>query len=149
MAPVLKTGVPERVPGVRIPPSPPYFQALTRPAIRPAIRLVWLEEHWPKIVKPLLAARNPRQVAGVLRPIAKAREIRPQWQKRIVGHPAKLLDFLRSEKFRIKPPKKTVVDALTSVDVEKRKVCGQSSTDTADCECDGRGTKTEMANVAG
>jgi hypothetical protein len=25
MAPVLKTGVPERVPGVRIPPSPPYL----------------------------------------------------------------------------------------------------------------------------
>jgi hypothetical protein len=25
MAPVLKTGVPERVPGVRIPPSPPDF----------------------------------------------------------------------------------------------------------------------------
>jgi hypothetical protein len=25
MAPVLKTGVPERVPGVRIPPSPPLF----------------------------------------------------------------------------------------------------------------------------
>ena len=24
MAPVLKTGVPERVPGVRIPPSPPF-----------------------------------------------------------------------------------------------------------------------------
>ena len=31
MAPVLKTGVPERVPGVRIPPSPPalYFLLLT------------------------------------------------------------------------------------------------------------------------
>jgi hypothetical protein len=25
MAPVLKTGVPERVPGVRIPPSPPLL----------------------------------------------------------------------------------------------------------------------------
>jgi hypothetical protein len=25
MAPVLKTGVPERVPGVRIPPSPPFI----------------------------------------------------------------------------------------------------------------------------
>jgi hypothetical protein len=27
MAPVLKTGVPERVPGVRIPPSPPDFDS--------------------------------------------------------------------------------------------------------------------------
>jgi len=83
--------------------------------------IVWLEEHWPRIVKPLLAARNPRQVAAVLRPIATAREIRPQWQKRVVGHPAKLLDFLRSEKFRIKPPKKTVADALCSADNERRK----------------------------
>jgi hypothetical protein len=28
MAPVLKTGVPERVPGVRIPPSPPLYRCL-------------------------------------------------------------------------------------------------------------------------
>jgi hypothetical protein len=83
--------------------------------------VVWLEEHWPKVVKPLLAARNPRQVAAVLRPIATAREIRPEWQKRMVGHPAKLLDFLRSDKFRIRPPMKTVVDALCALDVEKRK----------------------------
>jgi len=83
--------------------------------------VVWLEEHWPKIVKPLLAARHPRQVAAVLRPIATAREIRAEWQKRIVGHPAKLLDFMRSEKFRIKPPKKTAVDALCSPDVEERR----------------------------
>jgi hypothetical protein len=83
--------------------------------------VVWLEEHWPKIVKALLSARNPRQVAAVLRPIATAREIRPQWQSRVVGHPAKLLDFLRGEKFRIRPPKKTVVDALRSTDGERRK----------------------------
>jgi hypothetical protein len=56
----------------------------------------------------------------VLRPIATAREVRPEWQGRIVGHPAKLLDFLRSKKFRIKLPKKTVVDAL-SLDGERRK----------------------------
>ena len=30
MAPVLKTGVPERVPGVRIPPSPPFQVRLQR-----------------------------------------------------------------------------------------------------------------------
>jgi hypothetical protein len=29
MAPVLKTGIPERVSGVQIPPSPPVFQSLT------------------------------------------------------------------------------------------------------------------------
>jgi len=80
----------------------------------------WLEEHWPRIVKPLLAARNPHAVAAVLRPIAAAREVRPTWQKAIVGHPAKLLEFLRSERFRRKPPKKTVADALAVYHSEQR-----------------------------
>ena len=38
MAPVLKTGIPERVSGVRIPPSPPDFYAF----IFPHLRLNWL-----------------------------------------------------------------------------------------------------------
>ena len=85
---------------------------------------VWLEQHWPRIVKALLAASKPsgtpREVAAVLRPIAAAREIRPAWQKAIVGHPAMLLEFLRSERFRVKPPKKTVVDALALYHSEQR-----------------------------
>jgi hypothetical protein len=80
----------------------------------------WLEEHWPQIVKPLLAAKNAREVAAMLRPIAKPAEIRPEWQKRIVGHPAKLYQFLHSEKFRRKPPKKTAADALATYQSEKR-----------------------------
>lgn len=80
----------------------------------------WLEEHWPKIVKPLLAAKNLREVATVLRQVVSARDIRPEWQSRFVGHPAKLLDFLRSKKFRRKPPKKTVADALYLYHSEKR-----------------------------
>lgn len=72
----------------------------------------WLEEHWPRIVKPLLAAKNPREVAAVFRPIAAGRHIRPTWQKALVEHPAKLREFLRSEKFRRRPPKKTAVDAI-------------------------------------
>jgi len=80
----------------------------------------WLEEHWPKIVKRLLAARSPRDVGAVLRPMATTREIRPQWQKRIVEHPAKLLEFLRSDKFRRKPPTKTVVNALGLYRSEQR-----------------------------
>lgn len=83
--------------------------------------IVWLEEHWPKIVKPLLAAKSPAEVAAVIAPLAAAPDIRPTWQIGVVGHPAILLDFLRSAKFRIKPPKKTIIDALTSLDVEKRK----------------------------
>lgn len=83
--------------------------------------VTWLEEHWPQIVRPLLAARNPRQVVAVMRLFAVRPEIRPEWQKRFVGHPAKLLNFLQSEKFRKKPPKKTVMDALRSSDSAQRK----------------------------
>jgi len=86
--------------------------------------IVWLEEHWPRIVKPLLAASKPdgtpREVAAVLRPIAAARDIRPTWQKAIVEHPAKLREFLQSKKFRIKPPKKTVAEALAVYHSEQR-----------------------------
>jgi len=56
----------------------------------------------------------------VLKPIAAAREIRPAWQKPVVGHPAKLLQFLRSEKFRKRPPKKTFEDALHLYHSEQR-----------------------------
>lgn len=80
----------------------------------------WLEDHWHQIVKPLLAAKSPRAVAAILRPISATRDIRPIWQNRVVGHPAKLLEFLWSNKFRVKPPKKTVVDALALVPSEKR-----------------------------
>jgi hypothetical protein len=80
----------------------------------------WLEENWPRIIQPLLAARNPRQLQAVLKQIARPPDIRPPWQNRFVGHPVKLLDFLRSDKFRIKPPKKTVVGALGVNDTERR-----------------------------
>lgn len=80
----------------------------------------WLEKHWPSIVKALLAAKNPRAIAAVFRPIAAPREIRAEWQKRIVGHPAKLHEFLNSEKFRVRPPKKTIDDALEPYTSAKR-----------------------------
>lgn len=83
--------------------------------------LEWLEQHWTVISPLIRAAKNPRDVATALRKVARSRDIRPEWQSRFVGHPAQLLDFLRSEKFRIKPPKKTVVDALRAFDSEKRR----------------------------
>jgi hypothetical protein len=82
--------------------------------------VVWLEEHWPKIVKPLLAAKQPLKVAAVLTPIAAAPDIRSTWQRQVMDHPAALREFLRSKKFRRKPPKKTVVDALALHRSEKR-----------------------------
>lgn len=81
----------------------------------------WLEENWPKMVRPLLAANNPRKVAAILRQVAKLPDLRPPWQSRFVGHPAQLLDFLRSDRFRIRPPEKTVVDALSLSTSEKQR----------------------------
>ncbi len=81
----------------------------------------WLEEVWPKIVRPLLSANDPSQVAAILKKVARPKDIQPPWQSRLLAHPAKLLDFLQSNKFRRKPPKKTVVDALNRPgDDEKR-----------------------------
>jgi hypothetical protein len=80
----------------------------------------WLENQWPNLVSPLLAAQNPRQVASVLRAVAPPRHVRPEWQRDFIGHPAALLNFLRSEKFRKKPPRKTVIDALCSANLEQR-----------------------------
>lgn len=80
----------------------------------------WLEEHWPKIAKPLLTAKTPAEVAALFTPIAAAPDIRPTWQAAFMNHPAELFDFLRSKKFRRKPPQKTVIDALRFVRSETR-----------------------------
>jgi hypothetical protein len=81
----------------------------------------WLEQHWPQIVSPLLAAQNPRQVSAVFRIAAPARSARPEWQRDFIGHPAILLNFLQSKKFRRKPPKTTVINSLCSADLEQRR----------------------------
>jgi hypothetical protein len=83
----------------------------------------WLEEYWPRIVKALLAAaakNDTREVAAVLASIAAAPDIRPTWQGEIMDHPAELMEYLRSKKFRRKPPKKTVADALGLYHSEER-----------------------------
>jgi hypothetical protein len=81
----------------------------------------WLEKHWAEIAKPLLKAKTPGEVNDVLTPIAAPQETRHTWQMGIMDHSAELLEFLRSDKFRRKPPKKTVVDALAIYQSEKQK----------------------------
>lgn len=82
----------------------------------------WLEEVWPEIVRPLLATKDPREMAAIFKKVARPKNLQPPWQRRFLAHPAKLLDFLQSEKFRIKPPRKTVMDALNGrPEDEKRK----------------------------
>jgi len=72
----------------------------------------WLEEVWPEIVKPLLAADDPSEVAAIFSKVARPKDLQPPWQSRFLAHLSDLRDFLRSEKFRIKPPKQTAIDAL-------------------------------------
>jgi hypothetical protein len=80
----------------------------------------WLEEHWLEIAKPLLTSKTPNAIVAVLTPVAASPDIRPTWQKAVMDHPDKLLEFLRSPKFRRKPPKKTVMDALDLQRSEER-----------------------------
>jgi hypothetical protein len=82
--------------------------------------IIWLEERWPKIAKPLLTARTPDEIVAILTKVAAAADIRPTWQKAVTDHPDELLQFLRSAKFRRKPPKKTIVNALALHRSEKR-----------------------------
>jgi hypothetical protein len=81
----------------------------------------WLEEVWPKIVEPLLAAAGPSEVAGMFSRIARPKHLQPPWQSRFLAHPSDLLDFLRSEKFRIKPPKQTVINALNLPEEDEKR----------------------------
>jgi hypothetical protein len=81
----------------------------------------WLEEHWPRIAKLLLRAKTQRDIAAVLAPIAAPPDVSHTWQLGIMDHPDELLDFLRSRKFRRKPPKKTVLDALAVYQSDERK----------------------------
>ncbi len=83
--------------------------------------VTWLEEHWPQIAQRLMHRRCERRtLAAALEPIAKAPEIRSEWQRHFMDHLDVLLEFLRSTKFRRKPPKKTVADALALIRSERR-----------------------------
>ena len=64
------------------------------------------------VVRPLLAAANPREIAAVLKKVAKPKDLQPPWQSRFLAHPAVLLNFLRSNRFKKRPPQKTIRDAL-------------------------------------
>ena len=58
----------------------------------------------------------------IFRKVARPNDLQPPWQSRFLAHPAMLLDFLQSKKFRTKPPRKTVIDALNRrAEDEKRK----------------------------
>ncbi len=70
----------------------------------------------------LLAAKDASDLVAVFEKVAKTEELQPPWQSKFLAHPAELLDFLRSKKFKMKPPKKTALDAVNRpYDDERRK----------------------------
>jgi hypothetical protein len=81
----------------------------------------WLEGIWPEIVRQLLAATDPRKIQQIFKSVARPKDSRPPWQTRFLRHPARLLDFLNGGKFRRKPPKKTVLDALNLAQEDERR----------------------------
>jgi hypothetical protein len=81
----------------------------------------WLEGIWPEIVQQLLAAKDPRKIQQIFKSVARPKDSRPPWQTRFLRHPARLLDFLSGDKFRRKPPKKTVLDALNLPQEDERR----------------------------
>ena len=82
----------------------------------------WLEANWPVIAGSLLAAKNTSDLAAVFDGVAETEQLQPPWQSQFLAHPAELLDFLWSKKFKIKPPTKTALDALNRpYDDERRK----------------------------
>jgi hypothetical protein len=85
----------------------------------------WLEEVWPDIAKSLsaaLAVRNVDQLAVIFNAAAKKKDLQPPWQSRFLEHCDVLMSFLKSKKFRLKPPRKTILDGLNRPpDDERRK----------------------------
>jgi hypothetical protein len=81
----------------------------------------WLEGVWSEIAQLLFATQDPRRVVAILKSVARPKDAQPLWQSRFLQHPARLLDFLDSEKFRKKPPRKTVLDALGVVLEDERR----------------------------
>lgn len=82
----------------------------------------WLEANWPTIAGSLRTAKNTSDLAAVFEGVAETEQLQPPWQSQFLAHPAELLDFLWSKKFKIKPPTKTALDALNRpYDDERRK----------------------------
>jgi hypothetical protein len=79
----------------------------------------WLEANWPMIAGSL--RKNASDLTVVFEGVAEKEQLQPPWQSRFLAHAAQLRDFLRSKKFRIKPPKKTALDALNRPSNDERR----------------------------
>ncbi len=72
----------------------------------------WLEVYWPDLGPKLLSATGPEKIIAALVPYAGPETGRDLLVKRLIDNAGALLSFLKSGRFRRKPPKRAVVDAL-------------------------------------
>lgn len=72
----------------------------------------WLEVHWLNLGPKLLSAMGPEQIMAALMPFAGPETSRGLLVKRLIDNAGALLSFLKSGRFRRKPPKRAVVQAL-------------------------------------
>lgn len=75
---------------------------------------LWLERVWPEISPELRKPKTGREMLSVLERFANPTENRRPYEKRLLANPDELLDFVRNRRFNKKPPKQTLVNALTA-----------------------------------
>jgi len=94
-------------------------------------RLVdWLEINWPEMGPQLLSAKGPEAIVAALVPYAGPEASRSFILKRLFENAGALLSFLRSGRFRRKPPKRAVLDALNKPWDDERKRRGAAKLPT-------------------
>jgi hypothetical protein len=71
-----------------------------------------LELHWPDLGPKLLSARSQEEIVAALVPYAGPESSRGLLIKRLIDNASDLLSFLKGDRFRRKPPKRTVINAL-------------------------------------
>jgi hypothetical protein len=74
--------------------------------------VLWLERVWPELDSALRKARTVKEATGCLEKFANPKETRTQYQDRLIGNVAALLDYRATNKLARIPPKQTVVTAI-------------------------------------
>ena len=90
----------------------------------------WLEVYWPKVGRKLLSAKVPQSIVAALVPYAGPEASHSFILKRLIENANDLLSFLRSGRFRRKPPKRAVMDALNKPWDDQRKMRGAAKLPT-------------------
>ena len=74
--------------------------------------VLWLERVWPELDSALRKARTTKEIQACLEEFANPKEMRQQYQERLIGNVAALMDYRARNRFARIPPKQTVVRAI-------------------------------------